>query len=422
MDPITTNGTEERHADNHDKILIIGAGCTGLSLAHGLKKAGIPSLVYERDEENAARRRDWNMGLHWAAPALESLIPESLFSRIQSTQVDPHTPTKDVERLRFLNGQTGEIMGIAEIEKFYRLRRSKIRALLLDGLDVRWGKSIADIRYSEDGRTVTAHFADGSQDTGSILVGSDGPHSAARSILLGPEASKCTPIDYASTMCFSKLPRDKALFLRSDPHHPLFQCAPNPSGTFAWLGLHDAPDPSDPESWVFFHYISFPEPRDQISKEKSVAEHIAYQKQLARAYADPFRSAFDWLADDSPTAWYGKLQHWDPAEPAHAWDSKGGRVTLAGDAAHPMTFQRGQGLNHAISDAAKLCKAITEVWEARQGEKVELRARLVGEYEKEMIKRGSDEVRMGEMNTKMLHDWDKVMQSPVIRQGLKQAV
>ncbi|KAL8982513.1 MAG: hypothetical protein Q9177_005250 [Variospora cf. flavescens] len=223
-------------------------------------------------------------------------------------------------------------------------------------------------------------------------------------------------------MCFSKLPREKALFLRSEPHHPLFQCAPNPSGTFAWLGLHDAPDPSDPESWVFFHYISFPEPRDQISKEKTTAEHIAHQKQLARAYADPFRSAFDWLADDSPTAWYGKLQHWDPAEPAHAWDSKGGRVTLAGDAAHPMTFQRGQGLNHAISDAAKLCKAITEVWEARQGEKVELRARLVGEYEKEMIKRGSDEVRMGEMNTKMLHDWDKVMQSPVIRQGLKQAV
>ncbi|KAL8982381.1 MAG: hypothetical protein Q9177_005287, partial [Variospora cf. flavescens] len=85
------------------------------------------------------------MGLHWASPALESLIPESLFSRIQSTQVDPHTPTKDVERLRFLNGQTGETMGFAEIEKFYRLRRSKIRALLLDGLDVRWGKSIADI-------------------------------------------------------------------------------------------------------------------------------------------------------------------------------------------------------------------------------------------------------------------------------------
>ncbi|KAI4118670.1 MAG: hypothetical protein LQ345_001325 [Seirophora villosa] len=422
MDPITAsiNGTGHPHAGNNT-VLIIGAGCTGLSLAHGLKKAGIPCLVYEREEENAARRRDWNMGIHWAVPALKSLIPESLFSRIQSTQVDPHTPTKDVEKLRFLNGRTGEIMGVVEIEKFYRLRRSKIRALLLEGLEVRWGKSIADITYSDDGETVTAHFADGTQDTGSILVGTDGPHSATRSILVGAEAARCTPIDYASTMCFSSLPRDKALFLRSDPHHPLFQCAPHPSGTFSWLGLHDAPDPSDPESWVFFHYISFPEPRDQISK-KSTAEHVVHQKQLAREYADPFRSAFDWLADDSATAWYGKLQHWDPGDPAHAWDGKGGRVTLAGDAAHPMTFQRGQGLNHAISDAAKLCKAITEIWAARIEERAASKARLMGEYENEMIKRGSDEIRMGEMNTKMLHDWDKVMQSPVMRQGLKQAV
>lgn len=362
------------------------------------------------------------MGLHWAAPALQSLIPESLFSRIQSTQVDPHTPTKDVERLRFINGRTGEVIGQAAIEKFYRLRRSKIRTLLLEELDVNWGKSITDITYSKDGETVTASFADGSHDTGSILVGTDGPHSSTRSILVGAETAKCTPIDFAATMCFGNLPRDKALFLRSDPHHPLFQCAPNPSGTFAWLGLHDVPDPSDPESWVFFHYISFPEPRDQISKDKSTAEHIAHQKELAKAYADPFKSAFEWLADDSPTAWYGKLQHWDPGAPEHRWDNKGGRVTLAGDAAHPMTFQRGQGLNHAVTDSSKLCKAITNIWNGTEGRNTETKKRFIEEYESEMIKRGSEEIRLGEMNSKMLHDWDQVLQSPVMRQGLKQAV
>ncbi|KAL8720319.1 MAG: hypothetical protein Q9225_002806 [Loekoesia sp. 1 TL-2023] len=385
-------------------------------------KAGIPCVVYERDEQNAARRRDWNMGLHWAAPTLQSLIPESLFSRIQTTQVDPHTPTKDVEKLRFLNGRTGEIMGVTEIEKFYRLRRSKIRALLLEGLKVKWGKSIADITYSKDGESVTVHFADGSHDTGSILVGADGPHSSTRSILVGKENAKCTPIDFAATMCFNRLPRDKALFLRSDPHHPLFQCAPNPAGTFAWLGLHDAPDPSNPETWVFFHYISFPEPREQISKRKSTADHIAHQKQLAKEYADPFKSAFEWLADDSITAWYGKLQHWDPGEPNHEWDNKEGRVTLAGDAAHPMTFQRGQGLNHAVTDASKLCESIKNIWAGTESGNKETRARFIREYESEMIKRGSDEVRLGEMNTKMLHDWEKVMHSPVMQKGLKQAV
>ncbi|KAL8940790.1 MAG: hypothetical protein Q9211_002112 [Gyalolechia sp. 1 TL-2023] len=424
MDHIIPNGTggTDGHQGNVKKVLIIGAGCTGLSLAHGLQKAGVPCVVYERDQQDAARKRDWNMGLHWAAPDLQTLIPESLLSRIQTAQVDPHTPTKAVEKLRFINGQTGDVMGLAEIEKLYRLRRSKIRTLLLEGVNVKWGKAIDEISYSEDGETVTAHFADGSRDTGSILVGADGPHSGTRSALVGAETAKCTPIDFAATMCFNQLPRDKALFLRSDPHHPLFQCAPNPSGHFAWLGLHDAPDPSDPESWVFFHYISFPEPREQISKNKSTADHIAHQKLLAKGYADPFKSAVEWLPDDSPTAWYGKMQHWDPGDPDHRWDNKGGRVTLAGDAAHPMTFQRGQGLNHAITDAAKLRDAIMCIWQDSRGQHAETKARCIQEYESEMIKRGSDEVRLGEMNTKMLHDWEKVMQSPVMQKGLKKAV
>ncbi|KAL8808121.1 MAG: hypothetical protein Q9200_004392 [Gallowayella weberi] len=469
MDSVITNGTGEHHPSHHhndqNKILIIGAGMgihgccqhplrhfcrmyrprsrsrtpkgaryyylsplpffrrfalRSRQLTHHSPQAGVPHVVYERDEQNAARRRDWNMGLHWAAPALQSLIPESLYSRIQTTQVDPHTPTKDGEHLRFLNGKTGEIMGIAEIEKFYRLRRSKIRALLCEGIDVKWGRPISNITYSDDGKTVTAHFEDGSQDTGSMLVGTDGPHSSTRAILVGNDRAKCTPIDYAATMCFNKLPRDKALFLRSDPHHPLFQCAPNPAGTFAWLGLHDAPDPSDPESWVFFHYISFYEPRGVIPK-KSPAEHIAHQKELAKEYADPFKSAFEWLADDNTTAWYGKMQHWDPGDPDHRWDNKGGRVTLAGDAAHPMTFQRGQGLNHAITDSSKLCTAIANVW--RDGEVTMMaKAGAVDEYEAEMIQRGGEEVRLGEMNTKMLHDWDKVLQSPVLKRGLKRSV
>ena len=379
----------------------------------------MPYVVYERDEQNAARRRDWNIGLHWAAPALQSLIPDALFSRIQSTQVDPYTPSKDVETLRFLNGQTGEIIGAAEIEKFYRLRRSKIRALLLEGLDVRWGKSISDLSYSEDGETVTAHFADGSEDTGCLVVGADGPHSSTRSILVGSANARCTPIDFASTMCFQKLPRDQALRLRSPPYHPLYQAAPHPAGIFGWFGLHDAPDPDDPETWTFFHYISYPEPRDQVST-KTKSEHVAYQKELGKQFAEPFKSALELLPEDTPSAWYGKLQHWDPQQEPHRWDTRNGRVTLAGDAAHPMTFQRGQGLNHAITDSIKLCKAITDLFSINEGEFTqEERGRAVGGYEEEMIKRGGEEIRLGEMNSKMLHNWEKVLQSPAIKTGLK---
>ena len=360
------------------------------------------------------------MGLLWAASALEELVPLEIFARIQSTQVDPYNPVKDVETLRFINGQTGDIMGRIEVQKFYRLRRDKFRAILMEGLDIRFGKSIVDVKYSEDGSVITACFQDGSEDTGSVLIGTDGPHSTVRTLLVGPEKALVIPINFASTMCFSKHPRDKALFLRSEPHHPLFQCAPHPYGCFAWLGLHDAPDPEDPESWTFFHYNSFPEPRDSTNN-RSAAEHVAHQKELAKQFADPFKSVFEGMPDDSTTAWYGKLRHWDPSLPEHKWNNQRGRITIAGDAAHPMTFQRGQGLNHAITDSLKLCNTIQRFWNSGTFS-TDRRAMAIREYEDEMSQRSGEEVRLGEMNSKMMHDWDQVLESPVFKKGMGQLV
>lgn len=37
-----------------------------------------------------------------------------------------------------------------------------------------------------------------------------------------------------------------------------------------------------------------------------------------------------------------------------------------------------------------------------------------------MVERGGREVRLSELNTKMLHDWDAIMKSPLVTQGLKE--
>lgn len=355
------------------------------------------------------------MGLHWALPALQQLVPEDLLANLQDIQVDPHIPTHESDRLPMYNGATGELIREIVSSKFYRLRRDKFRAMLLQGISVRWGKCLSGISYSADGKRVTATFTDGTEDTGSILIGCDGPHSTVRTLLVGPEKAKVTPIDFASTMCFTRHTREHALYLRAKPHHPLYQVGIHPAGYCAWLSLHDGDDIEHPENWTFFHYISFPESKD-FENSRCNEEHVAHQKELAKMFVDPWKSIFEWMPDDHPV-WYGKLRNWDPSLPDHQWDNHLGRVTLAGDAAHPMTFQRGQGLNHAIMDALTMTKAVESFWGSGDLY-VEHRVRAITEYETEMVDRGGKEIRLSEVNSVTLHDWKDVMKSPSVRTGM----
>jgi len=353
----------------------------------------------------------WNMGLHWGVPILKSLIPESAVASLQSTQVDPNTPTKPLDTLAFLNGKTGEVMNAPQIPNFHRLRRSKLRALLCKGLDIRWNKRLKDIVFEHDGNSVTAVFEDGEHTTGRLVIGADGSRSTVRKIILNPDLAAPLRLPYSSTFVQAKYTREQALFLRS--FHPLFIAAPHPDGLFAFFGLQDAPEVDKPEDWTFFFYISWNSPVEkQIEEAKTFGnkERLAQVKKLSKGYTEPWKSAFEWVADDQP-AWYFDLAVWDPSLPEHEWDTRNGRVTLAGDAAHPMTYQRGQGLNHSIADAGKLVESLAS-------ESNQLSA--IQNYETEMMDRAGEEVRSSVTNTTMLHDWNKVLESPVMRAGLRQ--
>ncbi|KAF2636675.1 FAD/NAD(P)-binding domain-containing protein [Massarina eburnea CBS 473.64] len=393
-----------------ESVLIIGSGSTGLALAQGLQKAGIKCTVFERRSEDE-NERDWNMGLHWGAPVLKSLMPDSWWSRIQSLQVDPHVPTKDPDTITFLQGDTGETMFELSVSLFYRLRRSKLRALLSQNLDVRYNKRLTNITYSEDGKTVTAHFEDGTNSTASILVGADGARSTTRQCLLGPELGAINHLPYAATFIQQRFTTEQALYLRS--FHPLFLASAHPSNNFAFFGTHDA-DSTDPSSWTFFFYISWASSLEEqeATKHWSDAQRVAQQKSLAKKFCDPWKSALEWTPDDAK-AWYMGLSDWDPGREGYRWENCGGRVTLVGDACHPMTYQRGQGLNHSITDAGQLRDALVKIKEGAG------RKEVVTRFEDEMIKRVGAEVRESTNNTGMLHDWEKVKLSPVFTKGMK---
>ena len=90
----------------------------------------------------------------------------------------------------------------------------------------------------------------------------------------------------------------------------------------------DIGDPDKPESCLFQLFFSKPGGLPQTTNE----ERVALFKEMGRHMCEPFRSAADWVKDDTYIH-PDRLTHWPHPR---KWDNHGGRVTLAGDAAHPM--------------------------------------------------------------------------------------
>jgi 2-polyprenyl-6-methoxyphenol hydroxylase-like FAD-dependent oxidoreductase len=378
-------------------------------------QAGISCVVYERYFSLNGQRRDWNMGLQWGTPALLSLLPEELRGRIQSVQVEASSPTAAKDIIPVLNAQSGEQMMAVPVQHYHRLRRSKLRALLAEGVDIRCGKKLQGITYSGDEKTATASFEDGTSASARLIIGADGARSTLRTLLLGHQRGMVRRLPYCATFVYAKYTAEQALHLRQ--WHPLYLSGINPSGRYGFFGLQDVPDPSRPETWTFFFYISWPSSIQEQDKTAgwTNAQRLKQLKSFGKEFSDPWRSACQWVPDNHQV-WYMGLSDFDPSADGHRWDNHGGRVTLAGDAAHAMTYQRGQGLNHSIMDAAKLVEAIKSFVQKGQSSQ----AAAIWSYEEEMIHRAGEEVRLSAANTEMLHDWKRVLQSPAFTMGLRQ--
>ena len=62
---------------------------------------------------------------------------------------------------------------------------------------------------------------------------------------------------------------------------------------------------------------------------------LAAVKSKTSIFADPIKSANAWVPDGTRVQ-LNRVSYWQPIP----WDNRKGSVTLAGDAAHPMTFRK----------------------------------------------------------------------------------
>lgn len=383
---------------------------TGLLIAQGLRKAFVPFVIVEQEPPGGrSYAREWSMSLHWGYPLFAELLTDDLLSKFKSTQTDPFNDTPEEDELPMMHAQTGEKITSLPLGLNYRVSRDKLRMLCAQGIDVRYNKYLVDARLSNDGNAVTAYFDDNTEVIGCTLIGADGVRSIVRRILVGPEKAMPTSTLYEGFMVNASYPAEDAVKFRQ--FHPMYVSGVHPDGYFFWLSTQDVPDPADPTTWRFISQVSRKVPSGRITNyDATTCRQIV--NDIASQCSEPFRSAWLHLPDDT-VVWHVKPAYWVPIP----WDNAGGRMTLAGDAAHPMTYHRGQGLNHAVNDAWTV---VARLKEYACG--IKSLADAVSEYNTECRERGGREVLASLRNTELVHSWDDLKESDIFRYAFAKGV
>ena len=179
----------KRHYYKMKQIIIIGGGIGGLCTALALQQKGLTTQVYETVNEIKAV----------VAGIILAPNATNVLARLERAD-QAKMLGMELEHLELTNATGKKLMPVPNKEETIRdfgfamiaLLRSSLYDLLLKALPpntVLTNKHFE--RYEENADGVTAHFTDGTQATGSVLIGADGVRSAVRRQLLrvGPGAA-----------------------------------------------------------------------------------------------------------------------------------------------------------------------------------------------------------------------------------------
>jgi 2-polyprenyl-6-methoxyphenol hydroxylase-like FAD-dependent oxidoreductase len=370
-------------------IGIVGGGIGGLCLAQGLKKAGIPVQVYERDEAASSRWQGFRIHISpEGSRALHQCLPQDLWDIFNLTGGEFGQGfsmlTEQLEELLSLTDRGGPVDPIACHRSISRIT---LRSVLLSGLGetVHFGKRFA--RYEEIGEgRVAAYFGDGSIAEASVLVAADGVNSAVRKQAL-PHAE---PIHTGVIALAGKVPlTDGVLALVPDCllDGPALVIASQPASLFMamWkrsrtsseilfrLGVDERA--AEEDDYLILGLGARTEYLVGLSGDPKAVPGPELKQILRRAVKNwhpDLRKLAEMLDETETTA--NPLRTSRRIAP---WPTT--HITLLGDAIHSMTPYRGIGANVALRDAALLC---TKLVEAAQGQKPVLQA--IHEYERAM--------------------------------------
>ncbi|AKQ66628.1 Salicylate hydroxylase [Myxococcus hansupus] len=307
-------------------VLVAGAGIGGLTLACALRRAGLSVTVFERSEA-----LKWvGAGLTVQMNATAALRRIGLCDEVTRAGACP----TDSAILR-PSGSALTRLPVARIQEEMGLplvciHRARLQSLLLAHAgeeNVRLGLTVT--AFHDDGQTVTVRLSDGSSVTGDALVGADGLRSVVRGALWGDAPLRYSGYTSWRGVCADVQGVTPGLVSETWGPGARFGVVPIGFGQTYWFATKNAP----------------------AGGKDAPGEAKAQLQSLFAGWHAPIESLI--AATDEANIVRTDI-HDRP--PASRWSR--GRVTLLGDAAHPMTPNMGQGGCQAIEDAVELSECI----------------------------------------------------------------
>ncbi|MCB1165483.1 MAG: FAD-dependent monooxygenase [Leptospiraceae bacterium] len=313
---------------NEEKVIIVGAGVAGLSLAIMLAQRNIESVVLESRE-------------HFDGPTSGVRISGEGVEILGFMNLEPIGAKTEKVNMRFgsisANFSVHKSNSSAIIVTRQALHEQLMQRALSLGVRMVTNFRVSDVQESADGVQVTSTANDTLR--GNLLIGADGVGSTIRQILNSEQESTKMYAGYLGVGIIAADEEMTEMTLHRYPGHEV--------GVASCGRVNKAAKKNSVFLWT---HIQMPEDEARRAGKSSVEAELAAR---AEQWRPELKTKYNLYVHDAESILaFGPVYN---GKPPTRWHSN--RIILIGDAAHPYG-PGGQGISMALKDARALCEIV----------------------------------------------------------------